>query len=208
MTGAFRYITGPDCVRHWHWFARVGRPEAPLIGGCVRAIALAVPLMVPGSVWLPKPLPLLVVVVVVVEAAYGPGWGSAGTEYAPGFGAGTGYAPGYGAGFAGGGVGIPSVALPLPQGSASERGEQAALGPQTWAVPAVPTAAGGYPATDLNDFRVAGPVQLADSGPTAVPEPLSSAAILGLALAVLAGVRRIQSTRSAGLAGDHNTRST
>jgi hypothetical protein len=50
VSGAWRYWTTPDCVRHWAWFPRVGRPERSIFGPCAKAAAVAIPLIVGPAV--------------------------------------------------------------------------------------------------------------------------------------------------------------
>lgn len=134
MSGAlvWRYWTAPDCVRHWFLVANTHAPEIVRAAfACSRAGALALP-MLPALPMVPGLLaPAPAAIVQPYPALYGapPDLASGPSQ------------------FARGGFASPAGAVPLPQLSARERGEQMALAPQMTAAAAhAPSAAGGYPA--------------------------------------------------------------
>lgn len=54
--GGWRYWTDPDCVRHWAWFPRVGKPLAHYVGPCAKAALIVPPLLgVPAAAFYPPP---------------------------------------------------------------------------------------------------------------------------------------------------------
>lgn len=173
MSGAYRFWTDPEtCIRHWHWFPKVGPAEMVrgAIPACVRGAALALPLLAG-----PAAGPLLAAPAAPEMPWIGaPGWVQTALPFGPG---GYGYGPGFGGeyGYAGGAYTIPepvsgrpllgSVLLRVEAdrdrylgGPAIESGVPALEGPSR--------AGGGYP-------------PLASDTPTDVPEP--SALVLLLA---------------------------
>ena len=196
MAGAWRYTTNADCVRVWHWFARVGKPEiARTLPACTRAAALGLPLIAaPAAVPIPVrpvqpvgPGPFWAGEAPGGVGAFGPGLADVGEGYGPGVGP---------YGYAGGGAyGLGSLTVPGgPSGGGGAVGIGRDVLPQTGSAAgyALPTftnipAAGGSPAIML-PMAVAA-VAEADTGDTPVPEP-GSLAVLGAAVMAMVCVRR------------------
>lgn len=158
MTGAYRYWTTPDCVRHWAWFPKVGPAEIvrATVPACIKAGVLALPLVLPGAAFVPAVAPVAYPQPIYSGPAYEVGAGL--------------FVPGV--------YSVPALAANAVQaglthpyaGSYGQPGGNAAVGESP--TPYVTTYAAPH------DVPVWVP---GEGGPTSVPEPNS-------ALIVLAGV--------------------
>lgn len=162
MHGAFRFWT--DCltgIRHWRWYARVGRPDRALVWPCTKLAALGLPLLIGPA--LP---PFFVPPPIVEEAAPWVPFGAGLYEFGSGFGGGY-----------GGGAFLPAYGgYGFPQGGALHAGPavSAGVGPADVGALPAPAASGGIPLTSLPDT------------PVPTPEPASWAVLLvGLVVLVV-----------------------
>ena len=175
MSGAWRYYTTPDCVRHWRWYAIVGLPEHVAAGAlaCGRSGAIIAGLAAPllpyptgwgapyqettrGGLRQPEPASRFT----DVRAFEGGAWGTGAPDVTIG-------------GFVTAGGGSPSTYL------------------QTgWTTALVPGLRTDNPAAlSFGPDAIPAPTPLAEV-PTSVPEPSALAILLGAVVATVAWRRR------------------